>query len=202
MEFHEALNKYGELYLFELDDFKIMFRPLPWLEYRNFIYLIQNYPNLQTDLEEMIWEIAVVEHNCPTGIDYMDAGIITTVTQLILNRSGSPLSTQESMDQITEDLYLARAKISNVEGTIKLAICEAFPSYKPEDIDRLNWSQVLERLAQAEVLLKKTFEFNSKKTEARPDSSSKVFKMLDDYSANKGPGILLPDENLSSTETN
>ena len=197
MEFHEALNKYEELYLFELDEYKIMFRPLPWLEYRNFIYLLQNYPNLQGDLEEMIWEIAVVEHNCPTGIDYMEAGIIGTVSQLILNRSGLPLSTQDSMNQITEDLNEARAKISNVESTIKLAICEAFPSYKPEDVDRLNWSQVLERLAQSEVLLKKTFEFNTKKTERVVDSSSKVFKMLDDYSANNGPGIILPDD-LSS----
>ena len=198
MEIHEALSKHRELYLFELEGNRVLFRPLSWQDYKNFSYLMLAYPSLQADLEDSIWEVSVIEHNFPSGVDFVEAGIVQNIAQLVLYYSGCNFTSKSSIDKLTQRLGEARLAKDGVEGQIKLAICEAFPSYKPEELDQLTWSQLLERLAYSEHLLKKDFEFNIKDENENPDDSGRVFDMLDDYSIDKGPGML--EQTLEETE--
>jgi len=194
MNMHEALSEYTELYMFELEGYRVLFSPLSWGDYKNFSYLMMAYPDLQADLEDNIWEVAVIEHNFPSGIEYIEAGVVQSVAQLVLHYSGCNFRSKSAIDRLSLGLEEARREKNSVEGQIKLAICEAFPSYKPEELDRLTWSQLLDRLAFSEHLLKKDFEFNIKEKEEVEDDSRKVFDMLNDFSVNKGSGVLGPEE--------
>jgi hypothetical protein len=193
MDLHEALAEHKELYIFELEGDRVLFRPLNWEDYKNFSHLMMAYPLLQSDLEDSIWQVAVIEHNFPTGVELIEAGIVQTVAQLILYYSGCNFRSRSAIGRLNTSLTQAREEKDSVEGQIKLAICEAFPSYKPEELDQLTWSQLVERLAFSEHLLKKDFEFNIKDKDKIEDDSNKVFDMLDEHSINKGPGILAPE---------
>lgn len=192
MELHEALSSYRELFLFELDGNRILFRPLAWQDYKNFAHLFRSYPELYSDLEDLVWDAAVIEHNLPSSKDYADAGLVGSIAQLVLFHSGIGDRSEQDISRMNEELHLARIKTKSVEGQIKRSICEAFPSYRPEELDKLTWSQLMELLAYSESLLGKDFEF-SVKGDKPADDSHKVFDMLDSYSVGAGSGVLDQD---------
>jgi len=177
MNLYESFKENKDLYLFEFEDYKVLFRPLTWGDYRTFSSLLIKYPSLQTEIEEIIWEMCVLEHNCAVGIQYMDAGIVTSISQSIIFLSGCTFMDEDSLDQANQEFMTARESVNYIDNQIVLAICEAFPAYKPEDIKDLSWSDVLNRLALSETILKRSFEF--KKKNEVTDNSHEVFKMLD-----------------------
>jgi len=198
MEIAEALSQYKDLYFYEHDNYSVIFRSLSWKDYKIFHYLFNVYPAIQADLEDQLWELCVVEHNYPSGINGIDAGIVTNIARLIIYLSGRNLASSSDIQLIQSDLESARNKRDSLEGQIKLAILEAFPSYKLEELDDLSWSKIVDLLACSEYLLKKEFQFNL--TEDKPvDDSQRVFDMLNDYSHNKGSGRL--DQDITDTES-
>ncbi len=193
MEFHEALSQHKELYLFELEGYRVLFRLLTWEDFKNFSHLILQYDSMLYDLEDMIWNVAVIEHNFLSGLEYIEAGVVSSVAQLVLYLSGNLVNSEAAIAKLNEDLTIARVGVGLLDSQIKLAICEAFPSYKPEELDKLTWTQILERLAFSEKLLKKDFEFNLKDKNEIKDDSDKVFKMLNNFSNEKGVGYYNPE---------
>lgn len=193
MELSEALAQYENLHLFKYDNYTVIFRCLSWKDYKIFLYLFKQYPLIQVDLEDQIWNLCVVEHNFPAGLDYIDAGIITNIARLVMYFSGRSLYSKDNVALLQQDLEEARASRDTLEGQIKLAILEAFPSYKLEDLDDRPWTKLMELLAYSENLLKKDFSFNLKE-ESEVDDSKQVFDMLDDFSLHSGSGVLDIDD--------
>ena len=152
--FDEILVEHRDVFLFECAVGRVMFRLLPYQKYAIARHSIRNYPTLRWALEDDIWEECVIEHTFDTGIDNIPAGVITTVTQLILKFSCSQNTQDANMV-----LDAARAGLQDAVQQAIIFVCEAFPSYLPEDLEKMSWNQILIRLAQAERILGKRFEF-------------------------------------------
>jgi hypothetical protein len=180
MQLYESFKKYKELFLFEFEEYKFLFHTLNWGDYSSFSELLVKYPNLQTEIEDMVWEICVIEHNCPAGITEMDAGLVTSIAQSIFYHSGCSFTSEETIGIAATELANARVGVNDVRNQIVLAICEAFPAYKPEDVQQLTWKEILNRLVLAETILQKEFNFIPKDKKIVKDDSSEVFRMLND----------------------
>lgn len=192
MDFKRSLIKDKDLYLFEVESGRALFRLLDLEEYSTIRYILQCYPRFKTELEDSIWEDCIIEHNFRDNVNYassdtIDAGIITTLSQLILF-----LSCPKDIDTMNETLEYARASINDTREQAILVICEAFPSYLPEALEKMSWPTLVKRLAQAEQILKKDFNFTDAASQPT-DDSARMFKNLEEMS--NSPAIDYAAEN-------
>lgn len=139
---------------------------------------MQTYPEFKFDLEDRIWEDCVREHSFTNGKDFLPAGLITTTSQLILY-----LSCPQSTEDVNSQLEDARGLLNDAREQAIITICEAFPSYLPENLEKMTWAVLLRRLAQAEAILKREFEFKSP-TSQPVDDSGRIFDRLKEYTDN------------------
>lgn len=175
MEFDRLLSQHRDLYLFQIDSGRAMFKLLDYESYKAIKYIMQAYPNFKFDLEDRVWDECVIEHTFPFGKDMMPAGIITTVAQSILF-----LSCPNSIESINTQLNDARGLLADAREQAIITICEAFPSYLPETLEGMTWPVLLRRLAQAEAILKREFEFAPAASQPI-DDSGKIFDRLREY---------------------
>lgn len=148
-------TKYKNLYLFQSGTGSVLFRLLPFDKTRIAERITKAYPSLVPTIEENIWEECVVEHSYPKNFQDMNAGIISTVARIIIR-----LSSPRSIDEIKDDLDATRETLVDVRDQIVTKICEAFPAYKPEDVEAMDWQTQVKRLAQAEKVLGNAFSIN------------------------------------------
>lgn len=175
MNFDKVLKKHRDLYLFELEEGRVMFHLLDYEAYKATRYIMKNYPEFKFDLEDRVWDDCVIEHTFHNGKDFNDAGLITTVSQMILY-----LSCPQSTEGVNTQLQEARGFLSDAREQAIITICEAFPSYLPETLEKMTWAVLVRRLAQAEAILKREFEFQDN-TSQQLDDSGKIFDRLEDY---------------------
>jgi hypothetical protein len=156
----------SSLYQTRFDDGYVVWTLLPWSEFKRLreARAIRG-PSVDYDLEEFVYNKCVIyssydEQPTPDLDEEQQmlfvedsrleqrAGIISTVVKTILFFSGvtSPIRAIEQLNQ-------HRSLINNVEDQLTVAICKAFPAYKPEDIENMDWQTVLKRAAQAESIL-------------------------------------------------
>jgi hypothetical protein len=175
VHFDEVLKEHRDLYLFTEEDGRVIFKLMDYEFYKATRYIMQAYPEFKFDLEDRIWDDCVLEHTFNNGKDYLPAGIVTTVSQMILY-----LSCPQSIEDVNIQLEDARALLSDAREQAIITICEAFPSYLPENLEKMTWPILLRRLAQAEQILKKQFEFKNP-TSQPIDDSDKIFKNLEEF---------------------
>lgn len=145
MDLLEAKDKYGDIYTVTFEDnTRVVFRLLSFKEYEHFNSLYAN--GLIQPHDTTIYDRCKLD--VIPGEKELRAGITHTVTNIILFLSGP----KEVKDWI-EGLDQARKSIDNIVERIEMIICRAFPAYKPEDIWKMSWGQIMKRLAQAEDLL-------------------------------------------------
>lgn len=149
-------SDYKNLYLYQSSSGTILFRLLPYDRVRVVEKLIASYPSLKTKIEDDIWDECIIESSFPSSLDDLDAGIITTISQLIIR-----LSCPTSIQEINSDLDAMRNELTDIRDQIITKICEAFPAYSPEDVERMDWQTQLKRLTQAEKILGMKFELNT-----------------------------------------
>jgi len=175
VNFSEALQKYKDLYLFHHLDGRVLFRLMDYASYKSARYVMLTYPNFKFDIEDEIWEKYVVEHTLPNAKDDLGAGIVTTVAQLILY-----LSCPQSIDGINEQLAEARTLLSDAREQAIIAVCEAFPTYTPEIVEKMSWQTITRRLAQSEQILKRELAFQSPASQP-PSDSDRIFERLEEF---------------------
>lgn len=174
--FKDILTEHENVYLFEIEQGRILFRLLPYRDYATFKYILQTYPKMKWEIEDQIWHQCVVEHTFGFGSDYIEAGVVTTVANIVLWFSCSKTS-----DEANVILDASRVSIQDAVQQAVLFVCEAFPSYLPETLEKLTWVNLMKRLAQAEVILNKSFEFKAPAGQDT-DDSGKIFERLDEVS--------------------
>lgn len=84
-------------------------------------------------------------------------------------------------DEANYELDEARYSLADAVQRAIIFICEAFPSYVPENLEKMTWRDILKRLAQAEVILNKTFVFQDPASQPI-DDSGKIFADLNQHS--------------------
>lgn len=157
---------YGDLYRTDFRDGHVIWKTIPWDRYRRYRDARDLLGSkLDIDLEASVYAEAVIHSSFDVDPiedlseeDYalflaeqrqeQPAGIITTVAKLILQFSGCTNS-----ERIMQHLDQSRVAIRNIEDQIVACLCKAFPAYKPEDVEKMSWPNIMKRLAQAELLL-------------------------------------------------
>lgn len=196
LRFDEVLAENQDLYLFECDEGRVIFRLLPYKNYAAAKYIIQAYPEFRWSIEESIWDSCVIEHTALSGanVDHLSAGLVSTIAQLILKYSCC-IKPEEANDQLAE----ARYSLTDAVQRSIIFICEAFPSYLPEHLEKLTWRDLLKRLAQAEVILNKSFQFSD--VASQPiDDSGRIFNELDRMSQDSTIDRIRDNKDLAKEE--
>ena len=146
-----------DIYKTDFEDGFVLWRVLPWINFKGFRESrLRVGSGIDLQIEEAVYEKAVFfssfDRIPPAGLskeellefkkmdrDNQDAGIISTVVKAILSTSGVTKG-----EQIFAQLDMARSLIGNIEDQICVLICRAFPSYTPEDVERLRGSIKIE----------------------------------------------------------
>ena len=154
----ELYGKHKNLYVFNTGRGSVVFKALSYDKSQTAKRICDAYPVLAPIVEEDIWEECVVECTIPEPLNKMKAGLVSTIVRLILR-----LSNPKDLPEIKKDLQEARDNTMSIREEIVLKICQAFPAYKPEEVEAMEWRTQLKRLVQAEKILGTTFEFQMNK---------------------------------------
>lgn len=127
---------------------QIPFRLLSWDEFTMYRDLTLKGSIPQSVLEHLIFEKCVAEQSCIDNVDTFLAGVISTVVNTIMSLSGPT-----TPEDFNEGMGGMRGARDTLNSQIVMIICRAFPAYKPEEIEQMTWAKVMERLAQAELIL-------------------------------------------------
>jgi len=151
MDLLEARKQHEDLHQVIFSDHTIViFRLLSWKEY-GYYFNQYNQPEAEK-CDEAVFEQCVLEVRNNTNRDKLRAGVVHTITNIILSLSGP-----KSLENWQEALELARKNsVPTLTSQIEMVICRAFPAYKPDDIWDMGWPMIMNRLAQAEQLLLQT----------------------------------------------
>jgi hypothetical protein len=120
--------------------------------------------DLTTEIERTLWREKQREQ--------FKAGVVSTVVRSILQISGVT-----DGNEVLIQLDKHRDYINNIEDQIILRICQAFPAYKPEDIEVMDWQTILKRAAQAETILGHYFEIDNPEARAKEAESKQRFNL-------------------------
>ncbi len=162
----ELYGKYKNLYLFNSGRGSVLFKPLSYEDCETAKRICKNYPALAPIVEDNIWEKCVIEHTLNGTINTLNAGIISTIVRLILG-----FSNPTSLNDIQHEIDDIRENSKNIREDMIIKICQAFPAYKPEDVEGMEWKTQLKRLVQAEKILGTTFTFADAKTAVKPKNA-------------------------------
>lgn len=183
------LESENGLFKTSFEDGYVVWKPLTWGRYKKYREAhALNGQAISLQLEETLFKECLIhssyDETPPPDLNQdeivewveacradMPAGVISTVTKLILNLSGAT-----SGPAIIDQLDKHRSLIHNIEDQLVVAICQAFPAYRPEDIEALDWQTVLKRAAQAEIILDTFFELQKDEPLERP----KMFNVTED----------------------
>jgi len=130
------------------DGERIPFRLLTWEEFNIYWKLYTKGTIVSDVLEDELFRECVVDPDCIDRMPDMPAGVVPTVVSVIMQLSGPA-----EADNFNNSLDLQRQLVDTINSQVIMSICQAFPAYKPEDIEKMPWHTVLERLAQAERIL-------------------------------------------------
>lgn len=144
-------QRYGEGYVTVLPDgLQIPWRPLSVGDYLSYQQLIENKTYPIGYIHNEIFKKCVLDKHAVNNLDKTKAGIITAVATSILEHSGP-----RSMDELDGLLNYGRHKAQHILNQIVVNICWAFPAYSPDDIYKMDYYTLLDRLALAEFKLAK-----------------------------------------------
>lgn len=181
LRFDDLLAENQDLYLFENEEGRAVFRLLPYNKYATIKYILSSYPNFATTIEEDIWNDCVIEHNffSNADVDNLKAGLVSAVASVVMQKSCAT-----NPDEANLELGEARSYLQDAVQQAIIFICEAFPSYLPEHLEKLTWKKLLKRLAQAEIILNKNFQFQGQSNQPQ-DDGTRIMKELNQMSEDK-----------------
>lgn len=154
------------LYQLEFDDGHVVWRLLPWnifKKYREAANLLGD--RVFASIEDEVYNSCVIfstyDDDPPDDIEedeyplflfdsrnHQPAGIISTVVKSILRHSGA-----NNPEALMSGLEEFRPYVFDLEEQLLVTICRAFPAYKPEEIEAMDWQTILKRVTQAEAVL-------------------------------------------------
>jgi hypothetical protein len=144
-----AYKEHGILYVTRFEWGAFIWRPLGYDEAALYEGLFKSAPRAKADLEDEIFRDCVVDHPLPEeDYDNWQAGIVTTVAQLILF-----FSTVRNPQELLQRLHAARDDLQNdLIKQLFMKVIAVFPSYTLEKLRSLPVESFLEILAIVESL--------------------------------------------------
>lgn len=140
---------YGAVYLIKFPDgTDVPFRALSYGDFHYYNDALTHGLDFPFILEEEIFRKCVLDQAVVDNLQSHKAGTISSTVAAIMQVSG-PVDVSE----FNQVLSAKRVEASRPKNHFAAIICKAFPAYKIEDIDEMDFDTFLLRLAQAEQLL-------------------------------------------------
>jgi len=196
----------------------VVWRPLSWSDFKKYREARNILGNkIDLDIEKSVYEKCVIfstyDTPPPEEADFNEfellewlrcsreeqpAGVIPTVVKTIMNISGATTG-----KRIIQQLNVHRPNIYNIEDHMVILICQAFPAYKPEDVEAMDWQELLKRAAQAEAILGQPIQLHDPEEEARRaaiEERKKLNKEINEALAMQSKGRTPDFEDILSKE--
>lgn len=144
-------QRYGDAFVTILPDGRqVPWRPLTIGEYLKYNTQITTNAYPLGCIHDEIFKLCVLDKQLVSELPDLPAGIVTSVSISILNYGGP-----KNVNDLAEAFSYARASVQQIFPQIISTICWAFPSYTPDDLYKLDYYTLMERLALAESKLAK-----------------------------------------------
>ena len=144
----KSRQTHGDLYRIKLGIKSVTYRLLTWKEFNMYNDLLETGVLPAVSIKDAIFKCCVLDTAVKTNIDSLLAGEVLTVVDLILVQSGP-----YSIESIDAKLEEKRRNAATINSQIIAMICQAFPAYTPDDIDKMNWDRIMEIFAMAEAMM-------------------------------------------------
>lgn len=178
---------YGSSYFTETPDGQIIpWKPLSIEEFVEYQTLLSSSLFSSYVLQIEIFRRCVTDKIIVDNIDIQKAGTIALVVEGILLVSG-PNSQEELNNRIIE----SRKTINNLVHQIVSVICQAFPSYTPDVLYKMNYETLILRLALAEDkllkagLIEEPLSFFSKDKNTNKIKNKRLKNLKEDFEQKK-----------------
>ena len=133
------------------DDIEYYYRPLTKKEYYDSIVVCTNDDGSfnQIDFEDLIVGTAIV---APTSfnVDEAKAGIVTTLANEIIKKSGF----EQSADELSEQIRAYKMEMLEPLNQMLCYIKEAFPELSMEDLDEMPLAKIIWYFSRADFILR------------------------------------------------
>ncbi len=149
MNLSDLREIYGSVYLTETPDgLRIPWKPLSMGDFIDYEALLRNNPYTSSIIENEIFTKCVLDKSILKNIDLQKAGTINLIVTCIMQYSGP-----QEINEFNQTLDIYRAVAEQPMHHMITVICQAFPSYTPDDLYKLDYQTLMLRLAMAESKL-------------------------------------------------
>jgi hypothetical protein len=145
--FLELKLKYGPLYNVNVKGTDLLFRELTFAEFDRIEQYQYAGEYSSADAEDYILECTVVYPE-NFNINKIPAGAVSQIAQEVLDASG--FATARTAKRIIEE---KRALAGEVRSLMKAFVLATIHTYSPEDLDKMTFSQLAERVTLAEKII-------------------------------------------------
>lgn len=153
----DIFKKNPQLYVYESPEGRAVFRLLTLEEYRIAEKLSRECPATLPSIEEEVWDMCILEQTFDPDIDRLNAGTVSTIAQLVLS-----LSTAKDLAGVEQKIAEARIEAAKTREMLILKVCEGFPSFTPDAVEKMDWPTLALRVAQSEMMTGKFIDFEKK----------------------------------------
>lgn len=144
---YEIKKKYGSAFAVNVKGQDVVFRELTFNEYDKVVEFKNSEDKSSADAEDLIISAAVVY---PENFNFekLPPGLITSLAQEIIDFSGF-----YSARLAKSILESKREQAKEVRSLMKAFVLATIPSYTPEQLDEMTFSQLAERVALSEKII-------------------------------------------------
>jgi len=140
----EWIQAYDEIYLVEGEEYALICRYLTIAEYN---HISARWGTVPIFAEDEIFKLCVIYPK--TDVDVVNAGVVSTVANAIMARSGFG----EDQTYITEQSAFEDEQMESFQNQIPCIIAEAFPKFNIEEIESWSTPKLLRYLSKAKFVL-------------------------------------------------
>ena len=140
--YNKLLEKHGQVYVHQIDDDVYMYKILTKLEYETLISTIDD----ELDLQDAIVQTCIL-YPTDLNVDEMLPGDVYELAKLIVDESCVSLEDRLAM------LELFTEEMGRIDNVICCFIIRAFPAYKFEDLEKMNYPDLYRLYTRAEWYL-------------------------------------------------
>lgn len=150
--------KYKNLYLLEIESGPtVTFRLLNWEEFQAIRSLLYNFPNMELQVYEYIFDECLIDCTEPgTMIDdrpvvfkeTLSAGLVYTVARAIIQLSG-PMNAEDLFNNIEE---IRNESLMDAETRL-FSLISTLLHYTDADLNKMYWPEILQLIGQTELLV-------------------------------------------------
>jgi hypothetical protein len=154
MDTFSLIKKHRRLFKVQFPDIEILFKLPTWKEYKQYISILENDFIPKAELYDLIFEEVVLSKYIVSKVLELPAGIVDSLVNLVLHLAGNPLKSDKDLNRLEAELgYIRLLTRKNIYDQLILLILWAFPGYKLEDIDEMDWNEIMRLSMMAEYLL-------------------------------------------------